>query len=294
MKATTFFLFLSMSALLVGDYQPVEAVNMNTQKSVSNTRTYKKISSLLNSVERDLRRDLSSLNQRHNIDTRTHNKYKSEVAKYAKSVVTMKRHLANAKRSYARYNKEYNRKVNENRQLLLSLNRQRAFIKNELKYIDHMERESLNLKRYSSRYVAIRKEIRQMRVQVQKEIRDVINAYNLARSRIGTDQNALNKRRRNDQRSIANYNNLVSKYTRLHKTYSNLLKQIGSKTTLSSNVRKEIVEQLKLLSEIKTLLSSYTPGLQANGAYAKKYEKCLQEYRQYKGKIAQMNCTKKG
>ena len=57
-----------------------------------------------------------------------------------------------------KFDREFRNKGNENAALLRSLNKQRAFIREERRYINHMEAKSLDLKKYSPQYAVIRTE----------------------------------------------------------------------------------------------------------------------------------------
>ena len=146
MKPIQVLFLVGMTGLLAGDFQSAEAA---TTADVSNTRSYKKISALISAIESDVKRDMATLGKKMTTDEKTASVYKSRVASYTKSMKAFKRHFNDAQAAYLKFNREYRNIGNENAALLRSLNKQRAFLRQERRYINHMEAESLDLKKYS-------------------------------------------------------------------------------------------------------------------------------------------------
>ena len=291
MKAIQVLFLVGMSGILFGDVQPTYAKTIPTTADVSNTRSYQKIASLISTIEADVKRDMATLNAKMAADERTTTSYKNLVTSYTKSMTTFKTHFSNAQAAYLKYDKEYNSKVNEDAALLRSLNKQRAFIREERRYIDHMEAESLDLKKYSPQYAIIRTEIRQMRVQVNKEIQDVENAYTRAKNNILAQRNAAGSRRSTEQSRKVSYNSMVTKYDTLSKTYTGLLSKLSVQKDGNLQLKKELQDQIDLLQEIRVILATFKPGQDTDNKYQAKYEKCVEDFRLFRNKYQNMNCT---
>lgn len=291
MKAIQVLFLVGMSGILFGEFQPTYAKTIPTTADVSNTRSYQKIASLISTIEADVKRDLATLNNKMATDERTATSYKNMVTSYTKSMESFKSHFNNAQAAYLKYDKEYNSKVNEDAALLRSLNKQRAFIREERRYIDHMEAESLDLKKYSPQYAIIQTEIRQMRVQVNKEIQDVENAYNRAKSNILSQRNSAGSKRSSEHSKKTNYQSMVRRYETLSRTYSNLLAKLSVQKSGNLQLKKELQDQMDLLQEIRIILATFKPGQDTDNKYQQKYEKCVEDFRLFRNKYQNMNCT---
>lgn len=291
MKAIQVLFLVGMSGLLFGDVQPTYAKTIPTTADVSNTRSYQKIASLISTIEADVKRDMASLNSKMASDERTVTSYKRKVTSYTRSMTTFKSHFNNAQAAYMKYDREYNKKVNEDAALLRSLNKQRAFIREERRYIDHMEAESLDLKKYSPQYAVIRTEIRQMRVQVNKEIQDVENAYRRAKTTILNQRNAAKSRRSSQESKKTSYQSMVTRYETLSRTYTGLLAKLSVQKDSNLQLKKELQDQIDLLQEIRVILATFKPGTNTDNKYQARYEHCVEDFRLFRNKYQNMNCT---
>lgn len=291
MKAIQVLFLVGMSGLLFGEIQPTYAKTIPTTADVSNTRSYQRIASLISTIEADVKRDLATLNKKMASDERTATSYKNMVTSYTKSMESFKTHFNNAQTAYKKYDKEFNSRVNEDAALLRSLNKQRAFIREERRYIDHMEAESLDLKKYSPQYAIIRQEIRQMRVQVNKEIQDVENAYRRAKANVLAQRNSAGSKRSSEQSKKTNYQSMVRRYETLSQTYSNLLAKLSVQKSGNLQLKKELQDQMDLLQEIRIILATFKPGQDTDNKYQQKYEKCVEDFRLFRNKYQNMNCT---
>lgn len=291
MKAISVLFLVGMSGLLFGEIEPTYAKSIRTTGDVSNTRSYRKIASLISTIEADVKRDMSTLTNKMKADDRTADAYESRINSYTKSMTTFKRHFNNAQRAFNKYDKEYRNRVSEHTALLKSLSRQRAFIREERRYIDHMEKESLDLKKYSPQYVIIRREIRQMRVQVNKEIQDVENAYRKAKTNVLAQRNKAGSTRTNEMNKRTKYQNMLNRYERLSKTYNNLLNRLNGEKKGNLQLKKELQDQIDLLQEIRVILATFKPGTNTDNKYQQRYEKCVEDFRLFRNKYQNMNCT---
>lgn len=291
MKPIAILFFVSVGTLLLSDIAPVDAVSIQTTGDISNSRSYTKITQMITTIEKDVRKDLTSLQTQMNRDEQTKKSYETKVRSYSASVSQFKKHLNNAKTSYQQYNDLVRAKSTEAAHLLDSLARQQKFIKEERRYIDHMESESLRLKKFSPRYKAIQEEIRQMRVQVNKEISDVEKAYRLAQSKVNSEQAVAKSGRDKQNSETTRYSKLVSQYSTLHTTYANLINKLKSQGTTNKKLLKELNDQLDLLEEIRTILATFKPGTDTSDKYKQKFESCTEEFRVFRNKYKNMNCT---
>lgn len=291
MKAVTLLFLVGLSGIFFGDIQPADAKTIPTTGDISNTRSYQKITSILSSVESEVKRDIITLTRKMNTDDRTSSVYKRHINSYTNSMNRFKTHLRNAQTAYSKYTAEYRSKINENNMLLQSLARQRVFIREERKYIDHMEKEALSLKKYSKQYIIIQNEIKQMRVQVNKEINDVERAYRIAKGRIINEQNVANSRRRTESSRTTSYRSMVKRYETLTRTYSGLLTKLGAEQSGNLRLKKELQDQLDLLQEIRVILATFKAGSDTNDKYQQKYESCVEDFRTFRNKYQNMNCT---
>lgn len=292
MKAIQVLFLVGLSGLMFGDIQPAAAKTIrSTSQDVSNTRSYHKISVMLTTIESDVKRDMAALSKKMSIDDRTSTRYERMVTKYKRHMTTFKRHFDNAEASYRRYDREYRSRVDEDAALLRSLKRQRVFIREERKYIDHMEAESLDLKKYSPQYIIIRREIRQMRVQVNKEIQDVEDAYRRAKAKILAKRNVADQKRSSEKSKKTTYESMVTRYESLTNTYSSLLHKLSVQKDGNLQLRKELQDQLDLLQEIRIILATFKPGSDTSDKYHQRYEKCVEDFRLFRNKYQNMNCT---
>lgn len=291
MKAITVLFLVGLSGMIFGDIHPADAKTIPTTGDISNTRSYQKITSILSNVEAEVKRDIATLSKKMKSDDRTSVSYKQKITSYTTSMKRFKVHLKNAQNAYAKYNTEYNSKINENKMLLESLARQRVFIRQERKYIDHMEHEALGLKKYSKQYIVIQSEIRQMRVQVNKEIRDVENAYRLIKSKIIKERDVAKSKRSSASSQTSSYESMVSRYDSLTSTYTSLLNKLNTQKNSDLHLKKELQDQLDLLQEIRVILATFKAGSNTDDKYQQKYEKCVEDFRTFRNKYQNMNCT---
>jgi chromosome segregation ATPase len=291
MKPLAILFLVGVGSLLASEFPQADAVTIRNTDDISNTRSYTKITQMITSIERDVRKDLSTLKTQMNKDEQTKKSYESKVRSYSASMTNFKKHLRNAQTSYKQFNDLMRAKSTEAAHLLDSLARQRKFIKEERRYIDHMENESLRLKKFSPRYKAIRLEIRQMRVQVNKEIEDVERAYRLAQTKISSEKAGAQKNRDRQGSEATRYTKLVAQYTTLHRTYSSLISRLMAQGHGNKQLLKELNDQLDLLEEIRTILATFKPGQDSTDKYKGKFETCTQEFRVFRNKYKNMNCT---
>lgn len=291
MKTTAFIFFVSLSGLLIADIQGSEAVNIRSTGDISNTRSYKRIDSMIKTIEKEVRNDLTTLNSRISKDKKTQVSYEKNLRSYTNSISTFKRHLSSAQSAYRKFDALVRVKTTENSELLKSLVKQRQFIKQERKYIDHMEAESLRLKKFSPRYKVIRTEIRQMRVQVNKEIADVERAYRLTQKKVLSERNNASVQKTKTSSQTNHYTKLVTRYQGLYATYHKLLLKLKEQGGSNAKLMKELNDQLDLLEEIRTILATFKPGSDLSDKYQKKFETCTEEFRVFRNKYQNMNCT---
>ena len=291
MKSVSILFLLGLTTLIFGEAPTADAVSVRTTRDISNSRSYRKISTLLSGIEKDVKRDLAAMSSRITSDSRVETTYKHRITSYTRSMKVFKSHMSRAQSAYDHYDAEFKKKVNEDAELLKSLKRQRVFIREERRYINHMEAESLRLKKFSTQYVVIRREIRQMRVQVNKEIRDVERAYLRAKARITSQRNAASSRRSRELSRKNSYSSSVAKYERLTLTYQTLLKKLSVQKNGNMHLKKELQDQLDLLQEIRVILATFKPGTNSDNKYQARYENCVQDFRDFRNKYQNMNCT---
>lgn len=312
MKTGSILLMLSLSALLVSDFDcGVEATKMHVtgekegetidsnpimdlsmdNSRIHHTRSYKQIDKLLSKIQRNVRNELTTTNNHIRKSSRKHTNYSKRLKSYKLSMRRFRSHMRSAVSNYHKYNRLYKHKKGEASALYASLRRQRVFIRHERRYINRMEKEALSLRKYSSQYKVIRKEIRQMRVQVNREIRDVERAYAIVRRKVSLQQRRMINKRNHQSRIKRRYQTLYRKYARLHKQYRRSLIRMSKTKNLHRRNKKEIIAQLHLLDEMRTLLRSYKPGT-SGSRYKRRYVKCMRNYRSLKKHYSRMNCTR--
>ena len=268
--------------------------NVFSASSIDRTKTYQKIDSVLSTFQRDISRELTSVKSRINSDDKSQTRLLKNLHNYKSSVNNIHKHLVNARNSYTNYHKLRNRKITEQTRLLQSLARQRSFINQERRYINHMENESVKLSPYTAQYKVIRNEVRQMRTQVNKEIADVVRAYNILLAKANRDKNTLTRQRSNKLNQLNSYTRtyytLLGRYNTLHKNYVATAKSILKRKNTNTQLKKDLENQLDLLQELKTVLQSMK-RLPSGSAYKKKYLNCMNTYRVYRNKVRAANCT---
>jgi chromosome segregation ATPase len=260
---------------------------------IHRSKTYRKIDGLLNSVQSQITHELGAVRHRLVTDHRSHNNLLRNIKRYQGHVSNMRKHLVNARRSYSRYHVLRIRKINEQRQLLRSLRRQRVYIRQERRYIGYMERESLRLRRYSKQYKVIRREILQMRVQVNKEIRDVVKAYNILLSKVKREKHQLSRGRKIKRNQVNSYNKtyyrLLGRYRSLHRRYKISVRNMLKRKNVHLRLKKELEQQLDLLNELRTVLVSLRS--QHGRGWKRRYVGCMRNFRLYRRKVRAANCT---
>lgn len=291
MKTLSFLFMLSVGSFLLGDLEPAMAKTIPTTSDLSNARSYQKITTMITTIEKEVKHDLVKLVGQMGEDEKTKTKYESMVKSYTASSTKFKKSLAQAKAAYASYNAQLLEKNQEDAELIKSLQRQQAFIKMERQYIDHMETESLHLKKYSRQYAVIRSEIRQMRVQVNKEIADVEAAYRRIRTKLSSQKASVSQLKTTESNKQVSYSQMVERYESLTVTYTKLLSKLHSGKVGNLKLKKELQDQLDLLQEIRVILATFKPGSDTNDKYQKKYEACVEDFRVFRNKYANMNCT---
>ena len=120
MKPIQVLFLVGMTGLLAGDFQSVDAKSAPTTADVSNTRSYKKISALISTIESDVKRDMATLSKKMSTDEKTASVYKSRVSSYTKSMDSFKRHFNDIQAAYLKFDREFRNKGNENAALLRS------------------------------------------------------------------------------------------------------------------------------------------------------------------------------
>ena len=255
------------------------------------TRSYDKIKLFMKQIRNELSRDLKAA------DLLSSNKKQEQVvlmkriSKTTQHMSNIKRQLRAAQNTYTRYKSSMSKANSNKNAIYASLRRQRALIKVELRYINKMEREAAGLKRHTTQYNLIVKEIRQMRAQVKREIADVEKAYAMARSKtnrvVRSRKSQLSRYSSTVQRlhlllkrTHAKHNNLKLRLLRAQKLRQ--VSQIGDKTLIAlSNGLHDLQNHIHRALARKTQLNF------RNG-----YRQCHRSKSYILRKYRRMTCTK--
>ena len=84
---------------------------------------------------------------------------------------------------------------------------------------------------------------------------------------------------------------MVSQYQGLYNTYSKLIVKLRNQGGSDAKLMKELTAQLELLEEIRVILATFKPGSDTSDKYQHKYESCIQDFRVFRNKYQNMNCT---
>jgi uncharacterized protein YukE len=208
-----------------------------------------------------------------------------------KALIRTRKQLTRARNYNTQYVKQINAESRHRKTLIASLKRQRNYIAVEHRYINKMEKEALGLKKTSSHYKAIQNEIRQMRSQMKKEIRDVEAAYARALVNSVAKKNLLSKKRTRNNSRIRNLSNLIRKYNVKHKQFQRLITDVHRRAGIDAftikalnNLNSVTLEFQSHVREMtrKNILLNYRAG----------YSQCVNETNRMKRFYRRARCTK--
>ena len=252
---------------------------------------YNKINGYLTSIENELKNDIKKSNNFGSKTSKQLAKYNTEIFSLHNSISKTRKQLENARRFNSIYTAKFNKMNNHEKTLLASLKRQRSFIAVEHAYINKMEREALSLKKTSPHYKSIQNEIKQMRTQMKKEIRDVEAAYARALATSNKKKQTLSKQKNQTAARITHLNRILNNYNVKHKQIQQLVVRIHRTEGINTFaikalnnlnlVSNEFYSHVKEMSK-RNMLLNYRAG----------YSQCQTETRRIKSFYKRAKCTK--
>ena len=252
---------------------------------------YKRVGSYLSSMQRELVRDMRSTKR---LDSRTRkslDKYNARVLSMQKAITRTRDRLKRARNYNRRYTRQLNKEHKHRRSLMASLRKQRRYIAVEHRYINKMEREALGLKRTSPHYKAIQIEIRQMRTQMKKEIRDVEAAYANALRKAKLNKHRLSKKRTTTHSRIRRLSSLLSRYTTRHRQFLRIVNNIHKRAGIDGFTIKALNHLNRATVEFQTHVRKMArKNVMLN--FRSGYSQCKRETRKIKYFYRRARCTK--
>lgn len=260
-------------------------------RKVEIRKGYNRLTAYLNSIEKEIKRDIKRSSRMNKSAHRKVINYNNRAIAMQRTLSRTRVQLENAKKQNALYVKKYNSVRSGERSLLASLRRQRRFISVEHAYINKMEREALSLKRTSPHYKAIQKEIKQMRSQMKKEIRDVEAAYARALKKSKLNKNKFLKKRNNVRSRISHFNRVIRSYTVKHRQFLSLMSRIHRTEGISIFLVKALNNLNRASSEFNTHVQMMSKkNIIPN--YRAGYSQCVRETRRIRHFYRRAKCTK--
>ena len=270
-----------------------ELVTDNLQRPIHRTKHYRRLDNLLSSLSKQLHRELKRTNK--NI-ANTHNvksKYVKGIKSLSNHIRKVKKHLKLARRNYHHYNRLRHAKYRDLHKLTKSLRIQRRYMNLERHYVMRMQRESYKFKHYPREYAAIKKEVKELKRQLNIELNDLHNAYKRLYAKLRSKTRNYNSHRHRALRRLRNhqnkYNRLVGRYRSVKRNYERRLKYLHKRLNANVTNKKQLYEELRLLDELRAILKSYNPK-DYNSINAK-YGKCKRELHSLNRRIKANNCT---
>jgi hypothetical protein len=264
----------------------------NSNVKVLNIRKgYNKISGYLRSIENELKNDIKKSNK---LGSKTHKqieKYNNQVLALHNSITKTRKQLENARNFNRIYTASFNKMNNHQKTLLASLKRQRSFIAVEHAYINKMEREALSLRKTSPHYKAIQNEIKQMRTQMKKEIRDVEAAYARALATSNKQKQTLSKQKNQTAARITHLNRILNNYNVKHKQIQKLVVRIHR----TEGINTFAIKALNNLNLVSNEFYSHVREMSKRNMmlnYRAGYSQCQTETRRIRAFYKRAKCTK--
>lgn len=267
--------------------------NVNNKAKIMRIRSgYSKISSYLKGIQSELRNDIKMSNR---LGSKTHKqlvKYNTKVISLQNALIRTRKQLNSARNFNKIYTTRFNKLNRHNKSLLSSLKRQRSFIAVEHAYINKMEREALSLRKTSPHYKAIQNEIKQMRNQMKKEIRDVEAAYARALASSNKQKSNINRKRRQTNIRIRNLSRVINQYNVKHRQLQRLVVRIHRTEGINVFAIKALNNLNRVSSEFYTHVNDMSKrNMMLN--YRAGYNQCRVELRKIRRFYRRAKCTKK-
>jgi len=147
------------------------------------------------------------------------------------------------------------------------------------------------LKRTSPHYKAIQIEIRQMRTQMKKEIRDVEAAYANALRKAKLNKHRLSKKRTTTHSRIRRLSSLLSRYTTRHRQFLRIVNNIHKRAGIDGFTIKALNHLNRATVEFQTHVRKMArKNVMLN--FRSGYSQCKRETRKIKYFYRRARCTK--
>ena len=272
--------------------QAVGSSSMRNQ-AIHRTKNYRRLDSLLHSLSRQLHNEM----RRANINIRKTQQqkinYKRNLKNLSRHITRVRKHLRIAQRHFNHYNRMRHLKYRELKKLYKSVKIQRRYMSLERHYVNRIQRESYKFKHYPHQYALIRKEVRELRRQLNIELNDLNIAYKklIAKIRAQTSHSRAHRhlahRRLRHHRN--RYNRLMGRYRSLRRNYSRRLNYLHKRLSKNVHLKNQLRQELRLLDELRGVLKSYNP--KDYSSLQGKYGKCKRDLHQLHRRFRAANCT---
>lgn len=256
-------------------------------------RYYGKVSSLLNTLSSQISRELKRVEQNIKITKKQRILQVSHLHSVSRHVVRIRKHLIKAQNNYRSYSRARVHKYRDLRKLQKSLNVQAHYMRMENKYVNYMSRESKKFRHYPKEYQAIKKEIYELRRQLNIELNDLRIAYRKLHRKIMDQRNNLNRRTNIERHRIRyhrrNYNRMIGRYNYLKRQYHKVMRRLSLKLSKNKSLHSQLRSELRMLQELSKLLKNFK-ATDIN-RLENKYQNCRNSLSSLHRRVRRANCT---
>ena len=257
-----------------------------------NKRSYDKIHLFMKQVRSELDEELKSSSLLTHTEKSKQKQIERTVQKSKANLKKTNIQFQNAVRTYNLYKATFSKAHSDNKALIDSLKRQRAFIKVELEYINRMEKEAAGLKTHTTQYNAIVTEIKQMRKQVHQEITDIERAYARAKAQTSSNVTTKQKRLSSYAATVQRLRNLLNRYKANHENLKLSLKRTQKLKSVSVIGHKTLITLSNGLHDLQTHVNqAIARKIQPN--FLAGYQQCVRSKTYVANKYRKMKCSQK-
>jgi len=254
---------------------------------------YNRVDRLLHQLSTQVKNELSHLDKNTKMTQDQRLKQTHNLHNAAKNVRRIRMHLRKAQVNYHHYNRLRVQKYHDLNKLQKSLRVQAHYMRMEFKYIQMLEKESVKFRNYPKEYNAIRKELRELRRQLNIELNDLRAVYRKLHSKILRQRNMSNRHRNLEKRRMRNhrksYNMMVGRYNVLRKQYNGVMRRIYMKLKKNKKMHGQLRDELRTLEELRKVLKGFNPS-NLNKA-ENRYKQCRNDLNKIHYRLRKSNCT---
>ena len=276
-----------------GDIEQAVGSSSMRNQAIHRTKNYRRLDNLLHSLSRQLHNEIRRANINIKRTQQQKINYKRNLKNLSRHITRVRKHLRIAQRHFNHYNRMRHLKYRDLQKLYKSIKIQRRYMNLERHYVNRIQRESYKFKHYPHQYALIRKEIRELRRQLNIELNDLNNAYKKLFAKIRAQTSHSRNRRHLAHRRLRHhrnrYNRLMGRYRSLRRNYSRRLNYLHKRLSKNVNLKNQLRQELRLLDELRGVLKSYNP--KDYSSLQGKYGRCKRDLHQLHRRFRAANCT---